>query len=125
MGGVLAKVGAVGLKEIAASHLFAAKAVNENMKNFVNVFALLGAAFVLVFALLVLVLAVQIWSERNPRIPLPPPTSPPRQQQTTPTVSAVAKATTVSPSSEGGKSAAGTERNVHDHETTAQKAGGL
>ena len=115
--------GRSGLNEIA-------RAVDKNTKDFVSVFSCLGAAFVLVFAVQG---AAKIWSDRNPRSPpspKPPPTSPPRRQRTSPTVSAVvedATAKTVSPSSDGGKSAAGTERNVLDHQTTVltQKAAGV
>jgi hypothetical protein len=117
LNGSTENVGRSGLNEIA-------RAVDKNMKDFVIVFSCLGAAFVLLGA-------VQIWSDRNPRSPpspKPPMSPPPR---TTPIVSAVAEdekeKTTVSPSSDGGKSVAGTERNVLDHEKTVltQKADGV
>ena len=107
-------IGSNGLNAIADK-------VSDKIDRFVDVFERLGISLVLVFAVLG---AVKIYSR------WPPPMSPPRQQQTTPTVSTVAedeKEKTGSPSSDGGKSAAGTERTALDHEKTVltRKAGGV
>ena len=143
-------VGANGLTKIAdkvsASHLVFADKVSDKVSaslvvvadkvsatlnkqggDFVRAFSVLGVGFLLLGAL-------KIWSDwpppRSPPSPKPLPTSPPRKQQTTPTVPAVAEdatSKTDSPSSDGGTSAAGTERNVLDHEATVltQKAAGV
>ena len=132
-------VGANGLTKIAdqvsASHLVFADKVSDKVPatlnkqggDFVRAFSLLGVGFLLLGAG-----ALKLYSDRNPpNKPSPePPMSLSRRQQTTPTVSAVAEDETEktgSPSSDGGKSVAGTERNVLDHEKTVltQKADGV
>ena len=138
LNGPVEKVAKEGLKEglneaadkLSASHLVFADKVsatlNKQMGDFVHAFSVLGVAFLLLGS-------SALYSSRNsPNKPSPKPlpTSPPRKQQTTPTVPAVAedaKSKTASPSSDGGESAAGTERNVLDHEKTVltQKAAGV
>jgi hypothetical protein len=99
------------------------------MGNFASAFSLLGVGFLLLGAG-----ALKLYSDRNPPEPNKPSPEPPmslsRRQQITPTVSAVADDETEktgSPSSDGGKSAAGTDRNALDREKAVltQKAGGV